>query len=96
MSVHIATLPSTFDGILTREQGSVPQLQATPPPVQIRTKPAPSSIFTGRKVIMEKLDVFFSPREPGTGPRREYVLHGMGGAGKTQTALKFAQTYQDR
>jgi Cdc6-like AAA superfamily ATPase len=45
---------------------------------------------------METLEVFFSARPPGSAPRREYLLYGLGGAGKTQIALKFAQEYQDR
>jgi signal recognition particle GTPase len=45
---------------------------------------------------METLEVFFSVRPHGLTPRREYLLYGLGGAGKTQIALKFAKEYQDR
>ncbi|KAF8143155.1 hypothetical protein K438DRAFT_651797 [Mycena galopus ATCC 62051] len=48
--------------------------------------PPPSQIFQGRQDILEKMDEYFS-REPGQ--RRTYVLHGLGGSGKTQIALKF-------
>jgi len=64
--------------------------------MQMRPKPRPSSIFTGRKNIMKTLEVFFSARPHGSKPRREYLLHGLGGAGKTQIALKFAEEYQNR
>jgi len=45
---------------------------------------------------MKTLEVFFSARPHGSKPRREYLLHGLGGAGKTQIALKFAEEYQNR
>lgn len=76
--------------------GGVQRSLILPPPVQMRPKPTPSPIFTGRKSIMETLEVFFSVRPHGSTPRREYLLYGLGGAGKTQIALQFAQKYQDR
>ncbi len=45
---------------------------------------------------MSKLDLFFSPRTSGLFPRREFLLHGMGGVGKTELALKVAQELGDR
>ncbi|KAM7193524.1 FabD/ lysophospholipase, partial [Rhypophila sp. PSN 637] len=53
-----------------------------------------STLFTGRTEILERLSVFFSKREGNTGPRREFLLYGMGGVGKTQIALKFKQTME--
>jgi Holliday junction resolvasome RuvABC ATP-dependent DNA helicase subunit len=64
--------------------------------VQIRPKPSPSPIFTGRETILHRLDVFFAARPSHSSPRREYLLYGLGGAGKSQIALKFAQEYQKR
>jgi Cdc6-like AAA superfamily ATPase len=48
--------------------------------------PPPSQIFQGRQDILEKMDACFSN---DTGERHVYVLHGLGGSGKTQIALKF-------
>ncbi|KAJ7765237.1 P-loop containing nucleoside triphosphate hydrolase protein [Mycena metata] len=47
--------------------------------------PPPLRIFCGRQDIREKMQHFFSD----TGIQHIYVLHGLGGAGKTQMALKF-------
>ncbi|KAJ7736119.1 hypothetical protein B0H16DRAFT_1764389 [Mycena metata] len=49
--------------------------------------PPPSRIFCGRQEILKKMHHFFSD----TGIRHTYVLHGLGGAGKTQIALKFIE-----
>ncbi len=54
-----------------------------------------SPYFTGRQDILEKLDSFF-PRRETVGPRREFLLHGMGGVGKTDIALKFSEVFVDR
>jgi hypothetical protein len=48
--------------------------------------PPPSQIFQGRQDILEKMAKYFSA-DPGQ--RHIYVLHGLGGSGKTQIALKF-------
>ncbi|KAJ7748618.1 hypothetical protein B0H16DRAFT_1692082 [Mycena metata] len=47
--------------------------------------PPPSKIFCGRQEILNKMHHFFSD----TGIQHTYVLYGLGGAGKTQIALKF-------
>ncbi|KAJ7724094.1 hypothetical protein B0H16DRAFT_328102 [Mycena metata] len=47
--------------------------------------PPPSRIFCGRQEILTKMHQSFSD----TGIQHTYVLHGLGGAGKTQIALKF-------
>ncbi|KAF8183833.1 hypothetical protein K438DRAFT_1838684 [Mycena galopus ATCC 62051] len=48
--------------------------------------PSPSQLFQGRQDILEKMDQYFL-RDIGT--RHTYILHGLGGSGKTQIALKF-------
>ncbi|KAJ7828315.1 hypothetical protein B0H13DRAFT_1656383 [Mycena leptocephala] len=48
--------------------------------------PPPSQIFQGRQDILAKMDEYFSK---DIGERHIYVLHGLGGSGKTQIGLKF-------
>ncbi|KAJ7857864.1 FabD/lysophospholipase-like protein, partial [Mycena leptocephala] len=48
--------------------------------------PPPSQIFLGREDILVKMDEYFSE---DIGQRHTYVLHGLGGSGKTEIALKF-------
>ncbi|KAJ7487349.1 FabD lysophospholipase-like protein [Mycena galericulata] len=48
--------------------------------------PPPSQIFQGRQDILGKMNEYFSR---DIGERHIYVLHGLGGSGKTQIALKF-------
>ncbi|KAJ7018261.1 hypothetical protein C8F04DRAFT_1328470 [Mycena alexandri] len=54
----------------------------------INNCPPPSRNFQGRQTILEKMHQFFGT---GSGKQLIYVLHGLGGAGKTQIALKFIQ-----
>ncbi|KAJ7754762.1 hypothetical protein B0H16DRAFT_737019 [Mycena metata] len=54
--------------------------------------PPPSRIFCGREGILNKMHQFFSD----TGIQHIYVLHGLGGAGKTQIALKFINKSSSR
>jgi hypothetical protein len=55
--------------------------------------PPPSRIFQGRQNILDKMQDFFSD---GTGGQKIYVLYGLGGAGKTQIALKFIKESASR
>ncbi|KAF8130025.1 hypothetical protein K438DRAFT_1695364 [Mycena galopus ATCC 62051] len=48
--------------------------------------PPPSRIFQGRREILDKMIHFFISNK---GIQNIYVLHGLGGTGKTQIALKF-------
>ena len=63
--------------------------------------------FTGRAVALSMLEeAFFSPGEPPADDdgdsepeperQRRAVLYGLGGAGKTQIALKFAEEHRDQ
>jgi hypothetical protein len=63
--------------------------------VTIKTRHAVSSLFKGRRQILETLSNFFMPRADGKNLRREFLLHGMGGAGKSQIALKFAEDHEE-
>ncbi|KAJ7101080.1 FabD lysophospholipase-like protein [Mycena epipterygia] len=48
----------------------------------------PSRIFQGRQTILHQMHTFFTQT---VGKQIIFVLHGLGGAGKTQIALKFIQ-----
>jgi hypothetical protein len=48
--------------------------------------PPPSRIFHGRQDILDEMHRFFTSNMK---IQHIYVLHGLGGAGKTQIALKF-------
>ncbi|KAJ7049641.1 P-loop containing nucleoside triphosphate hydrolase protein, partial [Mycena amicta] len=53
----------------------------------IRNCPPPSQFFQGRKDILLQLDRFFQSMEQKE--QKVVLLYGLGGAGKTQIALKF-------
>ena len=55
-----------------------------------------SRFFLGRDDILARLDACFPVRDTGGKPRREFLLYGMGGVGKTQTALQAADHLEDR
>ncbi|KAJ6472001.1 P-loop containing nucleoside triphosphate hydrolase protein [Mycena sanguinolenta] len=52
--------------------------------------PPPSRNFHGRQTILDAMHQFFIQ---DTGKQKIYVLHGLGGAGKTQIALKFIEKW---
>ena len=58
--------------------------------------PSPTSLFTGRKDILEQLHKCFpiSPTSVESAKQRRFVLYGLGGGGKTQVALKFIKECQ--
>ncbi|KAJ7066152.1 hypothetical protein C8F01DRAFT_1052203 [Mycena amicta] len=55
--------------------------------VFIRNCPLPSKFFQGREDILQQLHSLFQPTDQTE--QKVVLLHGLGGAGKTQTALKF-------
>ena len=59
--------------------------------------PNPSTRFTGRMEIIAKLKEHFSANPNDSFQRRKYfLLHGMGGIGKTQICLKFIEEMSDQ
>ncbi|KAA6408070.1 MAG: hypothetical protein FRX48_07811 [Lasallia pustulata] len=61
-----------------------------------KARPRPSPKFTGRKMYLDRLDSFFFTKTSPRHANRIFLLHGMGGAGKTQICLKFAEDHQDQ
>jgi Holliday junction resolvasome RuvABC ATP-dependent DNA helicase subunit len=55
-----------------------------------------SRFFTGRHDILERLDICFCARNTGGKPRREVLLQGMAGVGKSEIAFKFVEMFEDR
>ncbi|KAF8603745.1 TPR-like protein, partial [Ceratobasidium sp. AG-I] len=55
--------------------------------------PPPSHTFTGRGDILERMRSYFF--DPPPTERRLFVLCGLGGAGKTQLALKFVDMHRN-
>ncbi|KAJ7895630.1 hypothetical protein B0H14DRAFT_3125286 [Mycena olivaceomarginata] len=55
--------------------------------------PLPSRMFCGRQDILDKMHCFFASN---AGIQNIYVLHGLGGIGKTQIGLKFIQESSSR
>jgi hypothetical protein len=53
----------------------------------------PTSVFTGREDILAQLDNYFNVEGPAKQEQHIFVLYGLGGAGKTQIALKFVNQF---
>ena len=53
--------------------------------------PPPTPVFTGREDILAQMRTYFSNN---LGKRHVFVLHGLGGAGKSQIAFKFVEECQ--
>ncbi|KAF8157989.1 P-loop containing nucleoside triphosphate hydrolase protein, partial [Crassisporium funariophilum] len=62
-------------------------------PDLVSQKPNSSTLFTGRKEVLEQLKHHFAPRL--NRERRLFLLYGMGGIGKTQICLRFAEEMSD-
>jgi hypothetical protein len=67
-------------------------------PKQARTvlhPPRPTPIFTGRQDILAQLEACLLAGGCSEEQRR-YILHGLGGCGKTQIALTFIDLHRSR
>ena len=59
--------------------------------------PNPSNQFTGWKAVITKLKRhFFTKTNDASKKRKFFLLHGMGGIGKTQICLKFLEDMSDQ
>ena len=72
----------------------LPSVMATKPAYR-RTQhpPAPSHLFTGREDLLAQMKKCFSREDSSAESSGQlvFVLHGLGGAGKTQTVLKLLE-----
>ncbi|KAJ7459368.1 hypothetical protein FB451DRAFT_1372062 [Mycena latifolia] len=83
---------AAIDTNLQVHKGFAAGKQLNPPGIQIAqsiTKcPPPSRIFHGRQMILDQIHKFF---QQDLSQQHIFLLHGLGGAGKTHIALKFIQ-----
>ncbi|KAJ7703586.1 P-loop containing nucleoside triphosphate hydrolase protein, partial [Mycena rosella] len=81
----LATMDTNFkvDKVLTVILPNMPVPQA---PQHIKNCPPATRIFHGRQAILQKMHQYFK-KEAGT--QENFLLHGLGGAGKTEIGLKF-------
>ncbi|KAI9824171.1 MAG: hypothetical protein M1826_007429 [Phylliscum demangeonii] len=61
-----------------------------------RCLPRSSPHFTGRRSVLDKLVKYFGNHQVDPLRKRQFLLHGMGGAGKSQLAMRFAEEAEDR
>ncbi|KAJ6547782.1 hypothetical protein DFH09DRAFT_1505737 [Mycena vulgaris] len=73
--------------------GRLPDVSVTPVPQATTKCPPPSRIFHGRRNVLDKMHQFFIQ---DLDKEHIYLLHGLGGAGKTQIALKFIEEFSSR
>ncbi|EAA35443.1 hypothetical protein GE21DRAFT_2556 [Neurospora crassa] len=79
--------------------GLVCQLEKSAVAMSLQARPMglSSNFFTGRTDILRNMaKVLLSDPDGRNQRRREYLLWGMGGIGKTQIALRFAEIHRDR
>ncbi|KAJ7668844.1 hypothetical protein B0H17DRAFT_219425 [Mycena rosella] len=83
----MATIDTNFkvDKVLTVILPNVPVPQARP---NINNCPPATRIFHGRQTILQEMHQYFNQN---TGKQDIFLLHGLGGGGKTQIALKFIE-----
>jgi hypothetical protein len=67
---------------------AIHSIPAVPAIENINNCPPPSRIFCGRQDIMNQMIEYFGQRLQ---KQQVFLLHGLGGAGKSQIALKFIQ-----
>ena len=65
--------------------------QEEPQSSQYRKKPRSSPRFIGRKHILRQMEMFFTAKPEEDDQERRFALTGIGGAGKTQVCLRFAE-----
>ncbi|KAG8764149.1 hypothetical protein FRC12_008245, partial [Ceratobasidium sp. 428] len=64
------------------------------PKARTKSCPPASIVFTGRTAVLTQMKNYFMD-DSGSSERHIFVLHGLGGSGKTQIALKFVEIHRD-
>jgi hypothetical protein len=65
------------------------------PKIEYKPRAPSSRNFTGRRDYLTKLRDFFTAEFDGPLRRKSFLLHGMGGIGKTQICLRFTEENSD-
>ncbi|KAJ7448129.1 hypothetical protein FB451DRAFT_766154 [Mycena latifolia] len=65
-----------------------PVVPVSDSPAYLKVCPAPTVHFTGREDILQEMTQYFNT---GIGRRHIFLLHGLGGSGKSQIAFKFVE-----
>ncbi|KAJ7448742.1 hypothetical protein FB451DRAFT_760354 [Mycena latifolia] len=65
-----------------------PVVTVSDSPAYVKVCPSPSVRFTGREDILHKMSEYFNT---SIGRRHIFLLHGLGGSGKSQIAFKFVE-----
>ncbi|KAJ7689993.1 hypothetical protein B0H17DRAFT_600191 [Mycena rosella] len=83
----MATMDTNFkvDKVLTVISPNVPSPEA---PQHINNCPPATRIFHGRHAILQKMHQYFNKE---AGKQHIFLLHGLGGSGKTQISLRFIE-----
>ena len=72
------------------------KLQNMTPKLVYKLMPSSSPNFVGCEEILQTLHDYFAARPSSQLRRRTFVLFGIGGVGKTQICLKFAEESTDK
>ncbi|KAJ7448125.1 acyl transferase/acyl hydrolase/lysophospholipase [Mycena latifolia] len=65
-----------------------PVVPVSDSPAYLKVCPAPTVHFTGREDILQEMTEYFNR---GIGQQHIFLLHGLGGSGKSQIAFKFVE-----
>ncbi|KAJ7448159.1 hypothetical protein FB451DRAFT_766318 [Mycena latifolia] len=65
-----------------------PVVPVSDTPAYLKVCPAPTVHFTGRVDVLQEMTEYFNR---GIGQRHIFLLHGLGGSGKSQIAFKFVE-----
>ena len=63
------------------------------PVVQYKIRPPLTPMFVGRVDYLQRIGAFFAQPLANARRRKAFLLHGIGGVGKTQICLKFIEEY---